>query len=900
MDLNQRKLIKAEWNSIEVPVSESELQILNLLKEGFNNINIKKNYTLSIINYLKLDSTIKIHDFIFIKYLKDRCDKLQKEIKKLKPDYNIIKLNITTKLNSADKIRIEKNDTQNIIDKSDLYENVLLYHLNKFIKYFKKEKKSSFTFHYYTIYKLIDNTVTDINNHIISLIRDIIRLFATDISFKTIIQNADQIIEKNKNLLKYNDISLYDHQKHIFSQIRQPGSKLILYMAPTGTGKTLTPLALSEEYKVIFVCAARHVGLALAKSAISINKKVAFAFGCESADDIRLHYFSAKEYVKNKKSGGIGKVDNSVGDNVEIMICDIKSYLYAMFYMRSFNMDENNNYMDDKIITYWDEPTITLDYENHEFHEIIKKNWTENLIPNIVLSSATLPKPDEITETISDFRNKFPDAQIIGINSYDCKKSIPIVNEQGYIEVPHYMNEDYDIITEIANFCSKNLTLLRYFDLKETCDFIIFMNENNYMSNRYLISNQFETLDDLNMQNIKKYYLDVLRNVYRGTWGAVYTHFKINRKPRLKLNDKIDSNGNKIFKSNSIGPGSNDKSSSVSQSLEGKEILRIQSENIISQNIQQKNVGVYVATKDAYSLTDGPTIFISNDVEKIGKFCIQQANIPSVVMDDLMDRIKFNNKLNSEINTKEEKIDYLKEESEKIIKNTVDTKHNSHKIQGRNKSTKDIRMNNRNDDVNESASELTQLTTEINNLRLLIKTVSLNDVFIPNKTNHINKWAPDFYENSAFTSNIDETLVNEIMLLHGVNDSWKVLLMMGIGVFMIHSNQKYTEIMKTLADQQKLYMIIASSDYIYGTNYQFCHGYLSKDLDLSQEKIIQALGRIGRNNIQQEYSVRFRDNKHIYKLFMNCDNLKPEVKNMNLLFNSNNISWNGERYIECE
>jgi hypothetical protein len=38
--------------------------------------------------------------------------------------------------------------------------------------------------------------------------------------------------------------------------------------------------------------------------------------------------------------------------------------------------------------------------------------------------------------------------------------------------------------------------------------------------------------------------------------------------------------------------------------------------------------------------------------------------------------------------------------------------------------------------------------------------------------------------------------------------------------------------MKKLADEQKLYMIIASSDYIYGTNYQFCHGFLSKDLNL--------------------------------------------------------------------
>ena len=123
------------------------------------------------------------------------------------------------------------------------------------------------------------------------------------------------------------------------------------------------------------------------------------------------------------------------------------------------------------------------------------------------------------------------------------------------------------------------------------------------------------------------------------------------------------------------------------------------------------------------------------------------------------------------------------------------------------------------------------------------------------------------------------------MLLNNVSDNWKILLLMGIGVFVNHENmnQDYVEIMKNLADKQMLYLIIASSDYIYGTNYQFCHGYLSKDMKLTQEKIIQALGRIGRNNIQQDYSIRFRDNEQIIKLF-SAEIEKPEIKNMNKLF----------------
>jgi hypothetical protein len=135
------------------------------------------------------------------------------------------------------------------------------------------------------------------------------------------------------------------------------------------------------------------------------------------------------------------------------------------------------------------------------------------------------------------------------------------------------------------------------------------------------------------------------------------------------------------------------------------------------------------------------------------------------------------------------------------------------------------------------------------------------------------------------------------MALKGVENTWKVLLMMGIGVFINHENITYTEIMKRLADEQKLYMIIATSDYIYGTNYQFCHGFLSKDLNLTQEKVIQAMGRIGRNNIQQTYTVRSRDDEQILKLFTS-ETEKPEIINMNRLFNTRKVIWKDNLYVE--
>jgi hypothetical protein len=750
-----------------------------------------------------------------------------------------------------------------------------------------------FHFHYFTLYKLIRNNIIKLNRHIKELVLRILTAFEDEINKAVIIENAVEFIEKNESLLKYGDLTLYEHQKEIFSLCKVSNPKLILYMAPTGTGKTLTPIALSEQKKVIFVCAARHVGLALARAAISVNKKIAFAFGCASADDIRLHYFAAKEFTRNKRTGGIGKVDNSVGDNVEIIVCDIKSYLPAMYYMLAF-------FKASDIIMYWDEPTITLDYSEHEFHSTIRKNWKENCIPNVVLSSATLPKQHELTETLPDFLNKFPGAEIYNIVSHDCKKSIPIINKDGYVVLPHYLHSDYSKMLVTAKHCQNYLTLLRYFDLKEVVEFITYINLNKYGNAKTNLERHFDTLDDINMKNIKIYYVHILQNIVSDKWSTLYSHFIKTRRPRIIENVGIDPKGNKITKIRSVGPGTS--SGSINSQLSGTPLTRLASVQVtkISKEIpiQTGTSGVYFTTKDAHTLTDGPTIFISNDIEKIAKFCIQQANIPSLVMDDIMKKIEYNNVINERLHELESQLEAIKENAEKRVKNEVSGFNGKQKIAGRSKSNKDSKKFNKEVPAEfESKGEISKLTQEVNALRLMIKSASLNDTFVPNRKMHLDKWAEDIETKSCFTSNIDEQIVCDIMSLKGVDNTWKVLLMMGIGVFINHENITYMEIMKKLADQQKLYMIIATSDYIYGTNYQFCHAFLSKDLDLTQEKIIQAMGRIGRNNIQQAYTVRFRDDAQILKLFTS-ETDKPEIINMNRLFNTRKVIWKDTQYVE--
>ena len=885
MDLNQRKLIKSEWDSIEIPVSQEETEILNLITKGFHDVNIKINNNDSIFTYLKIEYSVKMEDYLYNKYLREIVEKIL-----LTYNLSNVKIDVTNdiQIKSADKIRLEKNNIENL-KKIRLYEYVLLNHVNNLLN--NKTNISIFTLNYFTLYKLLKNNIDKINRHVLRFCKTIIEIYKNDINLIDFVENSVELIEKNVDLLKYDDMILYDHQKEIFTICKNPHPKLVFYMAPTGTGKTLTPLGLSEKYRVIFVCAARHVGLALARSAISINKKIAFAFGCASADDIRLHYFAAKDYTVNKRSGSIKKVDNSNGENVEIIISDIKSFIPAMYYMKAFNSDE-------EIIVYWDEPTITLDYKEHSFHSIIKNNWTENSIPTVILSSATLPKAHELSETVTDFKNKFNNSEVFQIVSHDCKKSIPIINKNGYIELPHYLDmcSEYENVLKIINHCENYLTLLRYFDLTEVINFIVYINKNKLVSERFKIDRYFDTLDDINMKNIKLYYIQLLKNIESSKWTNIYDYLLKKRIPKLIENNLVDNKGNKVISNNlnnnnslskmkSIGPGVNLHSVSsekpIVRSLTGENESGNNS-NITCKTKDKTTInqigtsGIYISTKDSYTLTDGPTIFICDDIEKISKFCIQQANIPTIVMEELMKKIEYNNILNIKIDELEKELDYLKEQEE-------------NKLSAVN-SLKNVRKFNRDtDNVDEGKTKKSKLTKEIENYRQMIKNVSLNETFIPNKLHHLKKWADGLNTKNVFTCDIKESVINEILLLSGIDDTWKILLLMGIGVFINHENIKYTEIMKKLADEQKLYMIIASSDYIYGTNYQFCHGYISKGMNLTQEKIIQAMGRVGRNNIQQTYSLRFRDDEQIIKILTNED-VKPEIRNMNLLFNSNSNS----------
>ena len=139
--------------------------------------------------------------------------------------------------------------------------------------------------------------------------------------------------------------------------------------------------------------------------------------------------------------------------------------------------------------------------------------------------------------------------------------------------------------------------------------------------------------------------------------------------------------------------------------------------------------------------------------------------------------------------------------------------------------------------------DVLELKNEIETLQSKIQSLHIENKYKPNTRDHYNKWNNNkltFEESDVYSGYINDLELKNILQLYDIHAIYKILLLLGIGIFsnnIIHNedkenviieNNKYIENIKELAENKSLYLILANSDYIYGTNYQFSHsGYPS-------------------------------------------------------------------------
>ena len=769
----QTKLTKLEWIQIEKPVTEKEKVILNMIKNSYPTAQVVHLHQ-TISSLVKLDHDEKDY-YIYTVLLKETVDQLSKK-------YNITPFVLSKpkkKLNTADNIRLtsqQKKVSENI-------EMIILEIIQKMLKELSKPKKEYYFYnicHLYKIYKL--------NYYISQFVKNIIDKYSGSMDIIHFLENTERFIETNA-VFDYNPLQLYDHQKTILSLFQDVSTpKCVFYRAPTSSGKTLTPIGLCEKWRGIFVCPSRHIALSLAKSAVNVGRKVAFAFGCTTPEDVRLHYFSVNTFSNDK----FKRPNHSDGQKVELMFCDIKSYEIAMLYMTSF-FDKNQMFI------FYDEPTMKMNEVDDDLHEVVKNIWEVNVIPNIILSSATLPNQNEMQSIIERYVSKYS-GEIHYIDTYDETTNVSLLDASGGVIMPHNVFKN---ISDIDTFIAVHgKTHMKFLSVTECATFSLYVCKNVFNS-MDIILEHFREIQNITTKSIRELYYIVLQKIKKSEYSFILQNYESYKKTK------------------------------------------------------RVEIGIELTTRHSFTLTYGPAMFICKDINKWVTYFMENSGIHLSSFTELDKSISYNNDL-----------------IEKIIKKKQQLEDNTSKDEKNENKMKEQRF-----DPNTK-----QLIQEIDKLESMLKPIQLNNMYIPNTREHFSKWSTKRFEDSnVFTSRVEEQYVRKIMNLQ-VHTNYKILLLMGIGIFNpTEVIEEYNDIMKELAEDKQLLFIISTGDFMYGTNYQFCHAIFAEELtNVTQEQIIQSIGRVGRKEKNKLFTFRFRDNSRIIDLFVKSNSL--EADNMNKLF----------------
>ena len=122
MDLSQRKLTKTEWDGIEIPQSINEKNIIKLICSAFNDVNLKRNHTLSLLKYLKISNSLEIDNYVY-------CNYIQPIIKALCTKHKIPYTDISegkTTIKKKDKIRFSNTDKKLDQNKDSIFEFIII------------------------------------------------------------------------------------------------------------------------------------------------------------------------------------------------------------------------------------------------------------------------------------------------------------------------------------------------------------------------------------------------------------------------------------------------------------------------------------------------------------------------------------------------------------------------------------------------------------------------------------------------------------------------------------------------------------------------------------------------------------------------------------------------------
>jgi hypothetical protein len=225
--------------------------------------------------------------------------------------------------------------------------------------------------------------------------------------------------------------------------------------------------------------------------------------------------------------------------------------------------------------------------------------------------------------------------------------------------------------------------------------------------------------------------------------------------------------------------------------------------------------------KDARVFETGPCLYMTSNTAVVCRYCLESASIPPQMLSTLRANLAHNQKILAEVAVKTKQME---------DKNRADEKKEKKMAEGRDK------------------PEVKLLKEEIKRLTAALKPVNLPESYIPNTEAHKRR----FGNTAGFCSNIDADAAATVLAIEGLPDNYSILFLMGIGV-MSHAHPQYLALVKSMLDENRLFMVVADQDFLWGTNFDFRYMIVAADLcangvhKLTPDMLQQMLGRVGRN-----------------------------------------------------
>jgi hypothetical protein len=538
--ITSKSLTAKKWTLIEKPLPEADLKrnkIINDLGEksiimNIEIVNSSGLFTVGEINYLKIRDEVK--DLLGLPVLEPTA---KKEEKKLNKSTKLKLENCQTNLKN--KIDILKNllKDDNIQDK--LYEDLMINFnyiemrilvLMKLIDLINKKKTNSLfgknikqisveeqndtkeelllaskkILHNLKLYKKTDNFFKKICNipdvDIIlsqTLIDDFnfkINELSSQINLKLyeIANKRPKLIFDTKYDITIPEMKLkpHDTQMELINTVKNNINNgfLIFYKTLPGLGKTSMILSICSfikknneipKKKVIFCCSDILESVRVQVLRVMFNFGIKFGIGI-SSDESR---YTIKNSWNCKND-----------DDRELIVCD---YLSTYLILK----EAKNDYL-----LFFDEPTVLTDIS---YNSIIIRTLSKILyyLPKCtILSSATLPLLDEISDIIDRYKKNYPESVVCEITSNKILVGCTIKDFNNNIIVPHnYCNNSKEL--ELLLIKIKKYPLLgKFYTLPYLMNLNEFMKEYNQNIN-------LESIESFDQENIIENILLLLERV---------------------------------------------------------------------------------------------------------------------------------------------------------------------------------------------------------------------------------------------------------------------------------------------------------------------------------------------------------------------------------------------------